>query len=334
MIEPNASVLVINVARIGDTLLATPVLRAARAAYPLGRIGCLAHPRRAELLRGLDWLDELGAITSKTAWARGRFEGQRWDYALVYGSDMPLIRYAARVARRVIAFEPTDSGAQRLLWRAVAKPAALTHVVHEHFLLAAPLGISRNDGRLSYRPLEPELAAARTVLTRLGVAGCRPLIGLQVASFPTKAYRDWPLGHFAELGRRTLTEFSQARILILGGPESRTKADALIAELGERAVSAAGRFSLRESAALMAQLDLYIGVDTGPTHLAGALGIPMVALYHCRHPGRRFAPLGHPRLRVIEHPASDADCQPSTSMAAISVDEVWAEARSLLDTAN
>jgi len=74
---------------------------------------------------------------------------------------------------------------------------------------------------------------------------------------------------------------------------------------------------------VLAGLDLYVGVDTGPTHLAGALGIPMVALYHCRHRGSLLAPLDHPALTVIEHPAADADCTPQREMAEIGVDRVW-----------
>jgi hypothetical protein len=49
----------------------------------------------------------------------------------------------------------------------------------------------------------------------------------------------------------------------------------------------------------------------------------MVALYHCRHRGTHLAPLGHERLAVIEHPATDANCTPSASMATITVDSVW-----------
>jgi heptosyltransferase-3 len=81
----------------------------------------------------------------------------------------------------------------------------------------------------------------------------------------------------------------------------------------------------------MTQLQLYVGVDTGPTHLAGALRVPMVALYHCRHRGRYLAPLQHDRLRVLEHPASDAECGEARSMADIGVDQVWNAAESLLD---
>ena len=82
---------------------------------------------------------------------------------------------------------------------------------------------------------------------------------------------------------------------------------------------------------MMQQLDLYIGVDTGPTHLAGALGLPMVALYHCLHPGRYLAPLDHPNfLGVVEHPAAGGDCTPTRTMAEIGVDRVWEQVQAAL----
>ena len=69
----------------------------------------------------------------------------------------------------------------------------------------------------------------------------------------------------------------------------------------------------------MAGLDLYIGVDTGPTHIAGALGIPMVALYHSAYPGRNLAPLQHPACVVLEHPQTGKSAATTASMADIPV---------------
>jgi len=74
----------------------------------------------------------------------------------------------------------------------------------------------------------------------------------------------------------------------------------------------------------MSQLDLYVGVDTGPTHIMGALEPPMVALYHCYSPSRVLAPLERPRCYVVDHPRAVEGCPPETSMAEISVDAVWA----------
>lgn len=326
-LKPDADVLVIHVARIGDTLLVTPALRALKESLPHGRLSVLAHPGRRELFDGLSFIDELGSITAKTAWWRGRLGGKRWDAAVVYGHDAPLIRYAARVATRVVAFEQRDATVNHLLWKSIPTPTGM-HAVQERLLLPSALGATTDNFRLAYRASDAELATAKLWLAPHRDA--RPLVGFQVASFATKSYRDWPLDNFAELGRRLLARHPQARILIFGDAQSRPHADALKQQLGARIVPAAGMFSLRETAALMAQLDLYVGVDTGPTHLAGALRVPMVALYHCRHRGRFLAPLQHERLRVLEHPATDAACSATQPMSDISVDQVWEAVESVL----
>lgn len=332
MLPAEANVLVIHVARIGDTLLVTPAVRALKTAAPQGNLACLLHPARRMLFENLPWVDALGAITPKTAWLRGRFGEKHWDYALVYGHDAPLVRYALRAAGRVVAFRQEDEAVNQRLWRAVPPPARPMHAVHERLLLPDALGVATTDFHLAYIPTTAERAAARQWLERHTVPS-RPLVGFQVASFPTKSYRDWPLESFAELGRRLLAAYPLAHVLVFGGKESRDKAARLVQALAPRATSAAAATDLRQTAALLAQLDLYVGVDTGPTHLAGALGVPMVALYHCRHRGKYLAPLGHDRLRVIEHPAGDRDCSPDSLMSLISVDPVWEQARSLLGRA-
>jgi heptosyltransferase-3 len=328
VLPADANILVIHVARIGDTLLVTPAVRALKQAAPKGRLTCLLHPARRALYENLPWVDELGAITPKTAWLRGRFGGERYDYALVYGNDAPLVRYALRVAGRVIAFRQCDDALNARLWRAVPAPA-LMHAVHERLLLPETLGVTTTDFHLAYLPTSDERAQAHAWLTQ-HVYATGPLIGFQVASFPTKSYRDWPVESFIELGRRLLAEHKGAQILIFGVRESRAAAARIAQALAPHAQSVAGQFDLRATAALLAQLNLYVGVDTGPTHLAGALGVPMVALYHCRHRGAQLAPLGHDRLAVVEHPASDRECTTDTPMDRIRVEAVWEQARRLL----
>lgn len=328
-LAPDARVLVIHVARIGDTLLITPALRALKERFSQGRLIVLAHPQRRALLEGLPFIDALGSVTPKNVWWRGRFSNNQYDYAIVYGHDAPLVRYAARLTSRVVGFEQKEAAINALLWRAVPAPETLIHAVHERLLLTQALGAQTTDHRLAYAVHDSERRAVKRWLGQRLPHGPRPLIGFQVASFPTKAYRDWPLESFAELGRRILATKPEAHILILGGGESRTTAARLAGQLG-RATAIAGQFNLRQTAALMEQLHLYVGVDTGPTHLAGALRVPLVALYHCRHRGRHLAPLQHERLRILEHPASDTDCSVSSPMSEISVDAVWAEVRALL----
>ncbi len=322
--------LVINIARIGDTLLATPLLRALKASAPDVHLGCIAHPKRAEVLEGLPFIDTLIRSTPKRLRFCGRLPGRSWDTAFVLGREAALVRYGLRVARRVVAFRQPDEGLNRRLWRLVEPPPEVVHAVRERLMLAEAVGVASPDRALAYRVMPDEAAWARGWLRRQGLAGQRPLIALQLSSFPAKAYRDWPLGHFIALARALLAAFPGARFLLTGGVESRERSGRFADTFPDRVVDTCGVFPLRRSAALLAQADLYVGVDTGPTHLAGALGIPMVALYHCRHRGRHLAPPDAPFRKIVEHPAPDRQCGPDTPMEAIGVARVAEAACALL----
>ena len=329
MIRPDTKVLVVIVARIGDTLLATPALRALKAAIPHGRLTVLAHPRRLEVLRHLPFIDVLEGITKTSAPARGWIGKQAYDLALVYGRDAALVRYALRASKRVVAFEQRDAGLNAKLAPPVPEPSSSMHAVLHRCLLLAPLGVPAADLRLAWQVTAEETAWAREWRGQHVTAGA-PLIGLQIASFPTKSHRDWPVSSFGELIAGISAAHAGAQFLLLGDKAAAEKAAPLLAAYPQQVALAAGRLSLRRSAALMAELDLFIGVDTGPTHIAGALGLPMVALYHSAYPGRNLAPLQHPACVMIEHPLTGKSAATTASMADIPVAAVWQSAMDLL----
>ena len=329
MIRRDAKVLVIIVARIGDTLLVTPALRALKAAIPQGRLSVLAHPKRLEVLRHLPFIDALEGITKTSAQAKGWIGSKRYDVALVYGHDAALVRYALRASDAVVAFGQRETVLNRRLAHLVPDPSAPQHAVLHRLSLLAPLGVAAEDLRLAYSVSGDERDWARRWLMAQVPAG-RPLIGLQIASFPTKAHRDWPVASFRELIGRIAVAHAQARFLLLGDAAAAAKARPLLTAYPRQAVLAAGRLSLRQSAALMAELDLYVGVDTGPTHIAGALSVPVVALYHSAYPGRNLAPLQHPACAVIEHPQTGNSAAITASMADIPVATVLQAAMDLL----
>lgn len=318
------SILVINVSRIGDTLLVTPALRAIAAAFPGAAITCLAHPKRAEVLEHLPFVARVGRVDKRVALFMGRLPGKRYDLAFVFGFDRPLVAYALRVARRVVAFRQGDPALDRRLAMDVAEPPPMSrHAVFMRLALLEPLGIQPAGLALAWHVTAEEASWARATLDQAQPPGAGPLIGLQVASFPTKAYRDWPIEHFQALCRRILERWPNAHFLIFGGSLERSRTESLALELAGHATLFAGRLTLRQTAALMDRTHLYVGVDTGPTHIMGALHRPMVALYHCHSPARLLAPLGHPCCYAIDHPRAAEGCGPETPMAEITVDTVW-----------
>jgi len=324
----DARILAIVVARIGDTLLATPALRALKALVPKGDLTVLAHPRRACLLENLSFIDRLSSIDKHSALWRARLPWSRSQLAVVWGHDRALVDYGLRSAERVVVFDsPGLPDIPRLL--RVARPSTPMHAVHERLLLATAAGAQCEDFRLAYSPNSAEREHAQRWLAARGDGHW---LGIQPVSFSTKARRDWPLDKFADLMQRLAARYPHLHFVILGDAATAPAAKHLQAALPDRVVVAAGHFDLRASAALIGALDLYIGVDTGPTHIAGALGIPMVALYHCAYPGRNLMPLDHPALQMIEHPASgDNPVGAERSMAEIRVEVVEHAARKLLE---
>ena len=312
-------------ARIGDTLLVTPALRAIKAAWPDRPLVVRAHRERAPLLAGLPFVDRIEAIPRQPFRAAQRFVRRRYAIAFCWSDDPRLRSYCRRAAARVVAFERAGSPVDV----AVPTPPSPMHAVEERLLLPAALGIAPAGKTLAYAVSPRERAWAGGFVAKLAPGG-GDIVGITLASFPGKAYRDWPIEHFTALCRALADDEPTRRFLVLGDGASRPRAAALSRALPGRVVDATGRTTLRESAALIERLRLYVGVDTGPTHLAGALGVPMVAVYHCFHRGRLLAPLDHPGLEVIEHPCPDGTCTRETPMAQIGVEPVLAACRRLL----
>ncbi len=329
-------VLIVNVTRIGDTLLATPAIRAIAAFFPNAEVTCLGHPLRYTVLENLPYLAKVGAISKKSAWFRGWadvFTEPEYDYAFVWGQDRALVGYACRKARRVIAEQQQSARInQKLLMAFEAPPQNSIHAVAWFLSMVKASGIEPNGLGLDYvvTPAEREAAAA-SLYGMLGASNNLPKIGFQVASFATKAWRDWPISRFIELGLRIVQHYPDARFVCFGAVDDQERIAELERSLRGRVLSFAGQTTLRESAAIMSHLDLYVGIDTGPTHLYGALKQPMVVMYHPTIPSALYKPIGHPAFSAIDHPLAGPRCRDQVSMIEIGIEPVWKAVENALE---
>lgn len=326
------SILAIQVSRIGDTLLSTPTLRAINEHFPQARLTVLGHPNRSEVFEQIPFVHAVGKITKNTALWKGWLPGKPYDLAFVFGYDEPLVSYALRVAKHVVAMrQKNDALNVRLLHAATDPVAKSRHAVYMQHALVEDLNLPIRNERLAYTVAPEETEWARKTLAGKNLEGVFPLIGLQIASFPTKGYRDWPVENFQDLAERIRSRYPQAHFLIFGGLLERERTLALATKLGASATHFAGMLSLRQTAALMNCLDYYIGVDTGPTHIMGSLGLPMMVCYHPSSPAHMFKPLQHPALMAVDHPLA-GQVGPEASMADLSVDSVWERLEPVLAT--
>jgi heptosyltransferase III len=322
-------VLIINVTRIGDTLLATPAIRAIAAHFRNAEVTVLGHPDRAPVLEHLPYLAKVGGITKKTAWLRGLRDGftnkPEYDVAFVWGHDETLVRYALRKARTVIAERQKHESTNAKLFCAFDPPIANSvHAVAGFLAMPRAVGVPVKGYGLDYLATLAEIELAKeTLRTRLGAARNVPMVGFQVASFATKAYRDWPIQRFIDLGLRLIQRYPDVRFLCFGAASDKARIALLESAFRGRVLSFAGDTSLRESAALMTQLDLYVGIDTGPTHLFSALRKPMVVMYHPSIPSALYKAINHEAFTAIDHPSAASNFRQKVNMDAISVDRVY-----------
>lgn len=326
------NILIIQVSRIGDTLFATPAIRAIAEACPNAQLTVLGHPGRAEVFRNVPFIHHVGTVEKRRVWLRGWLPGKPYDLAFVFGFDEPLVAYALRVSQRVVAFQQASESLNRRLYKSVKLPVFQgNHAVRQLLHLPAAMGWEPSSLRLAFHAKEDELSVARQMLEVETSNAQVFLVGLQVASFHTKAYRDWPVASFAELAQRIRQYRPDAHFLILGGKDEHQRTAWLHQQLEGFATHLAGRLTLRQTAACMGLTQLYVGVDTGPTHIMSTFDIPMVALYHCYSPSRLTGPLQHPACAAIDHPDAEGGCSDTSNMSDIGVDTVFGRVKELLE---
>ena len=148
--------------------------------------------------------------------------------------------------------------------------------------------------------------------------------------FPTKSYRDWPIEYFSELCTKMINKNPNVHFLIYGGCDKneKKKISWLFDSLMGHATSLIG-MTLRETAAVMSKTHLYIGVNTGPTHIMSTFDIPMIVLNHCLLKNTVYGALGHPHYFSIDHP-NDKKCSEDSAMSDIPVKTVLEAADSVL----
>jgi heptosyltransferase III len=331
-------VLLINVSTIGQTVLATPTIRAIAAHFPNAELTVLGHPNRVEVLAHLPYIAKVGGITKNSAWHRGWIDAltskPEYDYAFVWGNDVSLVRYALRKARHVVAERQRRESVNAKLLLAFDQPIANSlHAVASFLAMPRALGMAPRGYGLDVVVTPSEKAnAEKTLQTRLGATRNLPTIGFQLASAATDSTRDWPIQRFIDLGLRVIQRYPDARFVCFGAAEDRTRIEQLSNALRDRVVNFAGETSLRESVALMTQLDLFVGIDTGPMHLYSALQKPMVVLYQASTPSALGKAIAHPAFAAIDHSRAGLNGHESINMDDITVDRVWEACVAALDS--
>jgi ADP-heptose:LPS heptosyltransferase len=281
--------------QLGDLLLNVPAIRAVRDRYPDARLTLVVGPQNAPAVMGQPWADEIRVLPSGGTWGAARAALRlepRPDLSIYFTTVSYSVSgalLAARAsARERIGFDPAHYGRRdwAALTRAVGYPAGAVHQSEVSLALAVAAGATDPPPPPHYIPDADLLSRAPT-----GVAYLHPGAG--------KLHNRWPVERFAEVAAALIGRGLDVQAI--EGPQDSGTVAALSARVG-RTIPAVRGESIPMLAARFARAAIYLGNDTGPLHLAGAVGCPTVGVYGWTDP-REWRPVGC-RVRAVR--AADA----------------------------
>jgi heptosyltransferase-2/heptosyltransferase-3 len=290
------SVLVLRLDRIGDLLMSLPALRDLRAALPAARIRLAVPAWSADVARSAP-VDEVlvwsppwsgRASEGRDSWAallrkaRG-LRGQGLDLALDLQGDVraSLLLWLSGARERV---GYANTGGDYLLTRVVPLEERISWVEQNRRAVAMALG-GEVAAAARENPIGAgERAQAERLLAERGAG--RPLVGLHPGG--GRSIKQWDLARWAEVAARLQREFG-ATVVLTGSAADAPLAARVAQGLAAPPLDLTGRLGVRETMAVIAALDLFLSPDTGPMHMAAAVGTPSVSVFGPSDPARYFS---------------------------------------------
>ena len=344
-------ILIVKLSAIGDVIHTLPSLNAIRENYPDSHITWVVEEAASDFVKGHKAIDRV-IISRRKTWIKHIFSTSclqtiKQIYAFIK---------AVRDTRYdlVIDFQTLlKSGLIVLLSRGKQKAGfgkGMEHMEHSYLflnkrmppvdmnhhavlrslMLLKSLGIPSDKIVFDLPVSHGDRKKAEDLLTQNGVSGSKPVVAINpVAKWKTKM---WDNAKFAMLADR-LIETCDAHVVFTGSKTDFPVADEIISGMTHQAVNLAGKTTLKTLAAVFESADLVVSTDTGPMHVAAAIGTPVVAVFGPTAPWRT-GPFGSGH-RIIRtdmtcSPCFKRKCETAACMKEISVESVFTAASGLL----
>ncbi|MGH9902092.1 MAG: lipopolysaccharide heptosyltransferase II, partial [Pyrinomonadaceae bacterium] len=304
---------------VGDAVMTVPALRELRRVLPRAHVTLATRAWAEDIFTGAHFIDDLLIIDGQQ---RGAFSfvrqvkdwrARRFDLALLFPNafEPALVAAAARVPSRV--GYATD-GRGLLLTHPLDVPTwgGKRHEVFYYLNLVAELErlltgaslVELHEPRFDLGVSAERQARARETLRAAGASLERPLVALCPGSTNSRAKR-WPPERFAALADGLVRDLG-ADCLLIGAAEELGVTEEVVRLMRRAPIVLTGRTSLAETAAILSFVDLLVTNDTGPAHVADALGRPVIVIFGPTDPvtTRPFSALAE----VVRRPPDCAPC--------------------------
>jgi lipopolysaccharide heptosyltransferase I len=271
-------ILLIKPSSLGDIVHAMPTCAAIRRAYPKARLTWLVKRQWAELVERIDGVDRVWPVTSSLKGWLSQVSPLRAEQFDLVVDLQGLFRSAAigslSGSPLTVGFANGREGSPWFYSKRVPVPRLEMHAVDRYLLVAKAVESGAPEFR--FRIPQTDHEEVERLLTRSGVMPGAGWVAMNVsARWPTKR---WPAESFAEVADR-LQQEGHGVVVMIGGPEERADVAAVCAMMKTSAVNLTGATTVGLLPALLRKASLLITNDSGPMHIAAAIGTPVVALF-------------------------------------------------------
>ncbi len=337
-------VLIVRTDRIGDVVLSTPAITAARKAFPQAYIAMMVSPETQEIVKGNPHLNEIILYDKKarhksflgTLDFAMRLRKKKFDIAFILHGTVRvnLVCFLAGIARRVgyargkMDFLLTD----KLEYK---KRLGEKHEIEYSLDVLRRAGIKAEASPLAMTVRKKDEESVDKLLRESGLGAKKFAVLHPGASDISKM---WPKEKFAGLADILIDKFGVGVVFVCS-PEQADIGEEAIRSMKNKPVSLCGQTSLGELAALLKRASLFISNDSGPVHIACAVGAPVISIFSRNKKGLnpgRWAPLGK-KTRVAHKDVGCAEClahnckKSFLCISSVSVEEIVEKAKELLN---
>lgn len=329
---------------VGDSVMTVPALRALRRLLPGAHITLAIRPSAKAIFSEVDFIDDVlvydrrnafSVVPQILAWRR-----QKFDLAVLFQNafEAALIPFLAGVP-------------VRLGYATESRQALLTHPLplpdwrsskHEVFyylylitaleqLVAGTSTVCEADPDISLSISESRKSEAAELLRSFGVDEEKSVVAICPGSINSRAKR-WPAESYAALADRLLEQRQQ--VLLIGSRDELDVTNEVTSRMRHQPIVLTGKTSLDQITAILESVDLVVTNDTGPAHIAAALGCPTIVIFGPTNP-LTTRPFSF-KAEILRHPPDCAPCMlrdcpiDHRCMTAITVDEVYEHSHALL----
>jgi heptosyltransferase-2 len=317
-------------------------LREIRRLYPEAHLALFARHWVAGLFEGQGVVDEIISFDNDRSTLKWRHQLQPYDAAVLFQNafEAALLAFLSRIPKR-IGYSTQGRG---FLLSQKARPRIKQlnrHQVYYYLDLLFQTGVSDLDylnspdfqPDISFTATSQSIESANRLLKELGIEPSDRLIGINPGAFYGSAKR-WLTDRYAALADLLICE-KGAKVLIFGSEGERPIAEEIESQMNERPIVLTGRTDLPALMGTMSRCRIFITNDSGPMHLAAALGVPQVAIFGSTDE-IATGPFSGKAVVIHKH----VDCSPCLlrdcpkdlrCYKRITVDEVFEKAEGLLE---